>query len=159
MFLNSNQKLGDGWPDLALFSYYYGRKDVSLLGIYAGPRWTFGRVGVEFKTGAYGGNDLETKAILNNQVDFTSKYFSAAFFTDYYPKSEVYSYLSALFTLGPLYLGAVGDLTHDWGPYTGTITSAGPLIGVGTKGLYLGTALLFRSDQTQAIRLTLGLTL
>lgn len=157
-FLNSNQRIKEGYPQLALFGFYYGREGVNILGIYAGPRWTFGPVGVEFKTGAYGGGSFPGHAIVNNQVDFLSKYFSIASFTDWYPKDLVYSYLSAFFTPLPFYLGAIGDLSYDCSARRCTSLSGGPSLGVGTRAMYVATSYLFTNTSNRWLRLTLGLT-
>jgi hypothetical protein len=160
VFLNSNQRIKEGYPQLALFSYYYARPGLAVLGIYAGPRWTFGNFGVEFKTGAYGGGSLDAHAIINNQLDYTSKYLSITSFTDWYPRAEIYTYLSAYAVLGPLYLGGVGDYDQIWAPAEAALKSygGGPAIGVGTRAMYLATSLIFKNDHTRAIRLTIGLT-
>jgi hypothetical protein len=158
VFLNSNQKVKEDYPELALFSYYYARTGVSLLGVYAGPRWTYGDVGAELKTGVYGGNGLDTRAIVNTQLDWASKPFSITSFTDWYPTDEVYSYLSAFAQLGPLFGGIVGDLSYKWGRDGFTTYAGGPTIGAGTKTMYLGITYLTDQDRRHAIRMTVGLT-
>ena len=159
VFLSSDQKIREGAPHLSLFGYYYDRTGVSLLGIYAGPRWTFGHLGVEFKAGVYGGPGLETRAIANNQIDFSAKHLSVAWFTDWYPTDEMYSYLSTMLVFGPLYVGGVGDVTYDWSAHPFTTFSEGPAIGLGTKSLYVGAAYLFTNAHTTAIRMSIGITL
>ena len=159
VFLSSEQKVFDTGPHLSLFGYYYGRTGVSLLGLYAGPRWKFGDLGVEFKGGVYGGADLETRAIVNNQIDFSKKHLSVTWFNDWYPPDEIYSYLNTMLVFGPLYVGGVADLTYDWSAKGYTTFSEGPSIGLGTKSLYFGTAYLFTNHHSQAIRMTVGLTL
>ena len=159
VFLSSEQKVLDSGPHLSLFGYYYGRSGVSLLGLYAGPRWKFGDLGVEFKGGVYGGPDLETRAIVNNQIDFSKKHLSVTWFNDWYPPDEIYSYLNTMLVFGPLYVGGVADLTYDWSRTGYTTFSEGPTIGIGTKALYFGTAYLFTNHHTTAIRMTVGITL
>jgi hypothetical protein len=160
VFLNSTQKVLDSGPQLSLFGFFYSRPGVDVLGVYAGPRWTFGSVGVEFKTGVYGGGDnYPVKAILNNQLDLTLKHLSLTSFTDWYPPTQMYTYLSGFFVYGPLYVGAVSDLTRDWSSLPFTTIQGGPSVGLGTKGLYLGVAYIFRNDDTQAVRMTVGITL
>lgn len=159
IFLGSNQRIREGYPQAALFGYYYGRDDVSLLGLYAGPRWTFGGWGVELKTGVYGGPGLGAHPIANNQIDFTSKRFSLTSFSDVYPNQQAYSYLSAYVNFDPLFLGVVSDFTADWSATTTTKVTGGPTIGAGTKTLYFGTSYLFSTQHTTAIRLTVGITI
>jgi len=161
VFLNSTQKVFDSGtaPQLSLFGFYYNRTDVSVLGVYAGPRWKFGDLGVELKTGVYGGENYPVRAIVNNQLDFTQKHISLTSFTDWYPPDQMYTYAGAFAVFGPLYLGAVGDLTRDWSAQPFTTIQGGPSIGVGTKALYFGVAFIFRNDDTQAIRMTVGVTL
>ncbi len=159
IFLNSTQKIKAGYPQLSLFSFYYGRSDVSVLGIYAGPRWTVGNWGFEMKAGAYGGGENEGHAIINNQIDYSRKHFSITSFTDWYPPAEVYSYLSAFAIFDPLYLGVVGDIDGSWDPKAKFVNyGGGPSVGLGTKAMYLATSLIFNNTQGKAIRLTVGLT-
>lgn len=158
VFLNSNQRIKEGFPQLALFGFYYGREGVNVLGVYAGPRYTFGPIGVELKGGAYGGGAHDARAIINNQIDLTTRYFSVASFTDWYPKNVYYSYLSAFFTPLPLYLGFIGDLSYDCSASPCTTLSGGPSVGVGTKAMYVATSLLFTNTDNRYLRLTVGLT-
>ncbi|MFO0660577.1 MAG: hypothetical protein U0165_12205 [Polyangiaceae bacterium] len=159
IFLNSIQRVKEGWPQLSLFSFYYGRSDVSVLGIYAGPRWTLGHWGLEMKAGVYGGGVNEGHAIINNQIDYSRKHFSVTSFTDWYPPREVYTYLSVFGIFDPLYVGAVGDVDASWDPDAKFVNyGGGPTIGLGTKAMYLGTSLIFNNTQKRAIRLTVGLT-
>ena len=160
VFLNSYQMVQKGWPDLSLFAFYYGRPDISVLGVYAGPRWKWGDFGFELKTGAYGGGSQEAKAIVNTQLDYSLPWLSLTSFTDYYPLTEIYTYASAFGVIGNiLYVGGVGDYTYDWGPEAANILQGGPSIGAGTKKAYLAVSYIFRNDDTQWIRLTVGLTL
>jgi hypothetical protein len=166
VFLGNQQKVLKGGPQLSLFAFFYGRTDVSLLGVYAGPRWTFGALGVEFKTGVYGGTNYSARPILNNQIDVTKKHLSIAWFTDLYPPDEAYSYLSTFLVFGPIYIGGVADVTVDWSHAPYTKYQEGPALGAGTKTIYLGVAYLFVDDtsipaheRSNAIRMTVGLTL
>lgn len=158
IFLISNQRVAEGYPQAALFGYYFARDGLSLLGIYAGPRWTFGRLGFELKLGAYGGPGVDSRAIFNNQTDYVHKWFSVTSFTDVYPGDSVYTYLSSYLSLQPLYLGVISDYTHELvgAPYRKL--SGGPTIGVGTKTLYLATTYMFSSKNSNAIRLSVGFT-
>jgi hypothetical protein len=160
VFLNSSQPIATGWPDLSLFAFYYARPDVNVLGVYAGPRWKWGDFGLEVKTGAYGGGSQEAKAIVNMQLDYSRPWLSLTSFTDYYPLTQIYSYASAFGIIGNiLFIGALGDFTYDWGPTPVTQLQGGPSLGAGTKKAYLAVSYLFRNDDTQWIRLTVGLTL
>jgi hypothetical protein len=158
IFLISNQRVAEGYPQAALFGYYFAREGTSYLGIYAGPRWTFGRLGFELKTGAYGGPAADARVIFNNQTDYTHKWFSVTSFTDVYPGDSFYTYLSTYLNLQPLYLGFVGDYTHELVGVPYRKLSGGPTIGVGTKTLYFGTTYMFSSKNSNAIRLTVGFT-
>jgi hypothetical protein len=158
VFLSSTQQFKEDLPKLSLFGYFYARQGVNLLGIYAGPRWTWGPFGLEFKTGGYGGTDIEARAILNNQMDLTWANFSLTSFTDFYPSTEIYSYLSAYANAGPIFGGAVADLTRDWSATPQTIVTGGPTVGAGTKAMYLGTTYVFSNEHQRWIRLTVGLT-
>jgi hypothetical protein len=160
VFLNSYQTVEKGWPDLSLFAFYYARPNVSVLGVYAGPRWKWGNLGLEVKTGAYGGGSQETKAIANVQVDYSLPWLSLTSFTDYYPLTQIYSYASAFGIIGKiLFIGGVADVTYDWGPEPVQQVQGGPSLGAGTKNAYLGVSYMFRNDDTQWIRLTVGITL
>lgn len=157
-FLNSAQRIKEGYPQLSLFGFYYSKADLSLLGLYAGPRWTFGPIGVELKTGVYGGGDLDAKAIINTQIDYSHKYVSAFIFGDWYPADTAYAYASAFFTPQPLYLGFTSDLSYDCSAKKCVTVSGGPSVGVGTKAMYVATSYIFVSDDTSWIRLSVGLT-
>lgn len=160
VFLNSYQKLEkEKLPQLSLFGFFFARKSVSVLGVYGGPRWEFGPIGVEGKIGMYGGGDYPAKAIVNNQVDLTLKHLSVTSFTDYYPTSQIYSYLSTFLVFGPLNIGGVADVTYDWGEKPFKTMSKGPSIGLGTKALYFGVSYIFRTDRSESMRMTVGVTL
>lgn len=160
VFLNSYQKFEKTkLPQLALFGFFFARNKESVLGVYGGPRWEFGSFGVEAKLGVYGGGDYPAKAIVNNQLDFTLKHLSVTSFTDYYPTNQIYSYLSTFLLFGPLNIGGVADVTFDWSDKPFKTMSKGPSIGLGTKGLYLGVSYIFRSDRSESLRMTLGITL
>jgi hypothetical protein len=160
VFLNSYQKLDEKkLPELSLFGFFFARHSQSVLGVYGGPRWKIGNFGVEAKLGVYGGADYPAKAIINNQIDYTLKYLSVTSFTDYYPTQQIYSYLSTFLTFGPLNVGGVADVTYDWSDKPFKTMSKGPSIGLATKYLYLGTSYIFRTDRSQSIRMTVGVTL
>lgn len=159
LFLGSEQKVLEKGPKLSLFGFFFSRGNASVLGVYGGPRWTFGPLGVEGKLGVYGGGDYPAKAILNNQVDFTLKHLSVASFTDYYPTQQIYTYLSTFLVFGPLYVGGVADVTYDWSDKGFKSMSKGPSVGLGTKSLYFGTSYVFRTDHSQTLRMTVGITL
>lgn len=160
VFLNSYQKLEkEKLPELSLFGFFFSRNGESVLGIYGGPRWKFGNIGVEAKGGVYGGGKYPAKAIINNQVDFTLKYLSVTSFTDYYPTQQIYSYLSTFLTFGPLNVGGVADVTYDWSDKPFKTMSKGPSIGLGTKNLYLAASYIIRSDRSESLRMTVGITL
>ncbi len=160
VFLNSYQKFEkQKLPQLSLFGFFFARKNASVLGVYGGPRWEFGPIGVEGKLGVYGGGDYPAKAIVNNQVDLTLKYLSVTSFTDYYPTNQIYSYLSTFLTFGPLNVGGVADFTYDWSDKPFKTMSKGPSIGLGTKALYFGVSYIFRTDHSESLRMTVGVTL
>jgi hypothetical protein len=160
VFLNSEQKVLEKAPNLSLFGFFFSRNAQSVLGVYAGPRWKLGDFGVEGKLGVYGGDGFPAKAIFNTQVDYALEHLSVTSFTDWYPPDQVYSYLSTFLVFGPLYVGGVADVTIDWsGTRTTKTMSKGPSVGLGTKNLYLGTSYILRSDRSESLRMTVGITL